>query len=276
MPISQGIFYECQIGGLCRLHSINGFFGESKVSIEQFNKFSEKLDKYIGDKFHEESHCLKFDSVSSDHNILVSFILKHYGIYSRYLPINSLFQNPQQLHKNLNDLKGNYFFVFNSSHIWGIRKCNKVWYTVDSLNGVHSFNINTLTNMQNVSFLFPVVPKDEFYRNVKLIQDILKKNIGDIKKNTLIKIKIYLSEINDKHLILGDLEVPIGITLDILDVVYDNTSNCPEHFKSIKKMIEKYRDFLFQFTPSEYHNKNLKIKYLADVLFVLMNLKLEN
>jgi hypothetical protein len=281
MPVSQGIFYELQRGGLCRLHSINGFFGEAKVSTEQFNEFSKKMDKYIGDKFHEESHCLKFDSVSSDHNILVSFILKHYGVYSRYLHMNSLFQNPKQLQNNLNDLNGNYFFVFNAGHIWGIRRFNNKWYKVDSLSGVQTFQVNTLTNLRDVSFLFPVIPKDEFYRNLKTIQSILKRDITDIEINTLDKIKTYLGEINEKQLILGDLEVPLGVTMDILDVVFELKTFCSgkpgcylekEQFKPIEKIIRQYDAFLFQFTPSKYHNKDLKVDYLSDVLLVLINL----
>lgn len=282
MPVSQGIFYEHQQGGLCRLHSINGFFGESKVSTKQFNEFSKKMDKYIGDKFHEESHCLKFDSVSSDHNILVSFILKHYGVYSRYLHMNSLFQNPKQLQKNLDDLKGNYFFVFNAGHIWGVRRFNNKWYKVDSLNGVHSFQVNTLVNLRDISFLFPVVPKDEFYRNIETIQSILRRDIADLETNTLDKIKTYLAEINDKQLILGDLEVPLGVAMDILDVIYGKTGDYlekgpetdfrKEQFKPIEKIIRQYDEFLFQFTPSKYHDKDLKVGYLAGVLCVLMNL----
>ena len=282
MPFSHGIFYEHQQGELCRLHSINGFFGESKISIKLFNEFSKKLDKYIRDKFHEESHCLKFDSVSSDHNILVSFILKHYGIYSRYIPLNSLFQKPKQLQKNLDDLKGNYFFVFSPNHIWGVRYFNNEWYKVDSLTGVNHLQVNTLTNLQNVSFLFPVVPKDEFYRNIKTIQSVIKKNIVDLKTNPLNKIKIYLEEINNKHLILGDLEVPLGVTMDILNVVYGKNKNylveeCKANFKKkmfnpIEKIIKQYDEFLFQFIPSKYHDKDLKVCYLAEVLLVLINL----
>jgi hypothetical protein len=279
MPVSQGIFYESQQGGLCRLHSINGFFGEAKLSSEQFNEFSKKMDKYIGNKFHEESHCLKFDSVSSDHNILVSFILKHYGVYCRYLHMNSLFQNPKQLQKNLDDLKGNYFFVFNSVHIWGVRHFNNKWYKVDSLSGVHPFQVNTLVNLRDVSFLFPVVPKGEFYKNVETIQSILRRDIIDIEINPLTKIKMYLSEISDKQLILGDLEVPLSVTMDILDVVLEHkvlrseTDFIKDQFKPIDKIIRQYASFLFQFTPNKYHSKDLKVDYLSDVLLVLMKLE---
>jgi hypothetical protein len=279
MPVSQGIFYERQQGGLCRLHSINGFFGKSKVSHFQFNEFSKKLDKYIGYKFHEESHCLKFDSVSSDHNILVSFILKQYGVFCRYLYMNSLFQNPKKLQKNLVALKGNYFFVFNSEHIWGVRYFNNKWYRVDSLTGIHPFQVNTLTNLRDVCFLFPVVPKDEFYRNLEILQSTLSKDIVDIETDPLTKIKLYLSEINDKQLILGDIEVPLGIIMDILDVV-DCKKKCSDNsrdfkkdqFKPIEKIIKQYSSFLFHFTPSKYHNKDLKVNYLSDVLLVLMSL----
>jgi len=288
MPVSQGIFYEPQRGGLCRLHALNGFFGKIKLSTERFTEYSKELDKYIKEKFHEESHCLKFDSVSSDHNILVSFILKHYGVYSRYLHINSLYRKRGELQKHLKDLKGDFFFIFNAGHIWGARKKDNQWYKVDSLSGVSRLNINSLENARDTGFLFPVHPKVEFYRNLEKIQGVLKKDIPNLNTSnhpdTLFKIRNYLKNLNDKQLILGNLEVPLGVTMDILDVVYGKcgdyldasteTDFKPTQFKPIERVIKRYDEFLFKFIPSKYHNYELKDEYLTEVLLTLLKLKL--
>ena len=287
MPFQHGIFYESQRGGLCRLHSINGFFGKVKLTTSQFTQYSKELDKYIKEKFHEESHCLKFDYVSSDHNILVSFILKHYGIYTRYFPINSLYQKRGSLQKHIGDLKGDFFFIFNSGHIWGARKKDGQWYKVDSLSGVSRFNMNSLESSRNTGFLIPVHPKVEFYRNLDKIQIILKKAVPDLDisdhKGTAQKIGEYLKKLNDSHSILGELEVPLGVTMNILDVVYgkcgdyidkgSETDFKLEQFKPIERVIKRYDEFLYNFTPSQYHNYELKDKYLTDILLTLLKLK---
>lgn len=285
MPISNGIFYERQRGGLCRLHSINGFFGEAKITTQKFHEYSEKLDQYIKNKFHEESHCLRFDSVSSDHNILVNFILKHYGVYSRYLHINSMFRKPKEMKQQLIDLKGDYIFIYNSSHIWGARRKNNQWYKVDSLSGVHRMNINSLSNTRNIGFLIPVVIKKEFFRNVKKIQDILKRDISDIdiqNKKTLDQIENYLEKLSKEYKILGDLEIPLGVSMDILDVVYSKYRDSAKkeseidfqkrEFGPIEKIINIYDEFLFKFTPSRYHDYNLKKTYLPSILLILLKL----
>lgn len=288
MPVQNGIFYESQRGGLCRLHSINGYFGESKISTELFNQYSQKLDKYIKDKFHEESHCLKFDSVSSDHNILVTFILKHYGVYPRYLHINSVYCKPEEIKKHMGDLKGDYIFIYNAGHIWGARRKDGQWWKVDSLSGVHKFNINTLSNMRDTGFLIPVVPKQEFFRNVEKIHKILKRDIPEIdptdRKDAIEKISAYLKKISETHHILGDLEIPLGVAMDVLDVVYgkvgDYKEDGPEtdfkenEFAPIENIIKNYDEFLYKFTPRKYHDFELKNKYLPEILLTLLKLKI--
>jgi hypothetical protein len=288
MPNQNGIFYEQQRGGLCRLHSINGYFGEAKITTEKFTEYSKELDKYIKEKFHEESHCMKFDSVSSDHNILVTFILKHYGVYPRYLHVNSAYGG-DKLKEHLKDLHGDYFFMYNSEHIWGIRRKDNKWYRVDSLNGVRPCNVDSLGNQKNVGFLIPVVPKTEFFRNVEKIQFILKRDIPELDPanfaKTLEQLKKYLGELSDKEIILGDLEIPLGVSMDILDVVYgkvgDYKKSGPEtdfkkeEFKPIEHIIKQYDEFLFNFTPSHYHDKELKLKYLPNTLMTLMKLKIK-
>ena len=93
MPQYNEIYYENQIGGLCRLHSLNAFFGYHKIDVKKFRNYSKELDNYIKNKFHENSDCLKFDTINSDHNMIITFILKKYGVYSKYIPINSVYKN---------------------------------------------------------------------------------------------------------------------------------------------------------------------------------------
>ena len=205
------IYYQRQSGGLCRMHSLNAYFGEDKISPQQFEEYQQEYDIYQK-KFNFQSSCKDFDIVASDQKNLVSFILKKHKVYSRYYAMNSMFR------KNINDilsiLKGDFIFIYNEGHIWGIRKKDGKWYTVDSIGGVRPANITHLMGQKNVGFIVPVDIQKEFYTNLKLVKTIL----GGCP--TVETIKKYLVQKNKEKKILCDLEIPLGICMDIWETQF--------------------------------------------------------
>jgi len=243
------------------MHSINGYFGTNKISQAQFQEYINKYDAEYKKKYNFSSSCSSFDLIASDQKNIVNFILKKFDIYSRYYALNQLYCKP--LTEITNILEGHYFFIYNEGHIWGCRKYNDQWYKVDSLSGVSIININSILREKNIGFIIPVNIKIEFYRNLKLIKNILGGT------PTLDNIKTHLIQKHKDKKILGDLEIPINICMDILD-----TNSLPKNkeFHPIHLHVDAYNEFLAQFTNGNYNNIDIILKYLPDIIFTLASL----
>jgi hypothetical protein len=271
----NNIFYEAQCGGLCRMHSLNGYFGESKITPEEFQTYINSYDDEYKEKYNFVSSCGSFDIVASDQKNIVNFILKKHGIYSRYYALNQIHGNNIQEHI-INILSGEYFFTYNESHIWGCRLYGGNWYKVDSIGGVQPMNINSLTYEKNIGFIIPVNIKTEFYRNLGLIKSILCNN------TSIDQIKSYLIQKNKEKLILDTLEIPINLCMDILDTnllyqeskkdTYESTVRVTDEYTPIKKHIDNYNKFLAKFTMGNYNNIELILEYLPNIIFNLISL----
>ena len=263
------IYYEPQNDGLCRKHSLNAYFGHAKISTSEFNKYQQTYDQEYKTKFNFESSCTSFDIVASDQKNIVSFILKSHGVYTRYYAINQIFQ------KNINEhviqiLDGEFFFIYSESHIYGARRQNNQWYTVDSIGGISPININVILGQKNLGFIVPVNIKTEFYTNIMLIKSI----IGPVQE--LQNIKDFLIKTHNDKLILGHLEIPLGVCMDILEVHHKiRQSKSPGVFDSIYNEVLEYNDFLSKFTKGRYNDIDLILRYLPSIILklVLLNIK---
>ena len=260
----NNIYYQRQSGGLCRMHSLNAYFGYEKISPGDFIKYQKEFDLYQK-KFNTDISCKDFDIVASNQKNVVSFILKKHGVYSRYYHINNMFK------KNVNDmlsvLVGDFIFIYNENHIWGLRRWQNKWYNVDSMRGVSPVNISNLLGRKNIGFIVPVNIKTEFYTNLRLIKNIL--GIRPAIQN----IKTYLIQETKGGNILGDLEIPLGICMDIwefrLDAIGDESS---DRFCVIKKIVSRYNYFLSLFTNGRYRDIDLILEYVPDIIHCLTSL----
>ena len=256
MPIQHGIYYEKQVGGLCRLHSINAFFGENKYSVSDFDKYSNEYDNEYKNKYNITSSCSQFDLVSSNQENIVSYILKKNKVYTRYFALN-------QLKGNINDIilemSGKCFFQYNENHIWCIINKDNKWYKVDSIGGVRPVHINSI-NQKNTGFIIPIHPMKELERNKKIIKNILVncKSKEDIKN--------FLIQLHQEKKILGELEVPLNIYMDILEIKFRKVIS-----HEIKKHIISYNNFLRIFTKGNYNNIELIKSSLVDILYYINN-----
>jgi hypothetical protein len=282
MPIQNNIYYQSQSGGLCRLHSLNGYFGCEKISLQQFNIIQKKYDDEYKIKFNVESTCKNFDIVASDQKNIINYFLKNIGIYTRYYSINQLYIKSsnktfaeQLIIKNdlINNLYGDYFFIYNESHIWGCRRRMGKWFKVDSIGGVSHYNINSLLTEKNIGLIIPVDIRDEFYRNLKLIHDELGvsvKNTETTVKNTETTVKNYLIQKHKEKKILGELEIPLSICMDIFETNLLKKNSIK--YNPIKIQVLQYNEFLSKFTKGNYNNITLILEFLPNILLELIKM----
>jgi hypothetical protein len=268
--IKNDIYYESQKGGLCRLHSINQYFGLSKISESEFNSYIQNYDDEYKKKYNLDTSCKLWDIVSSDQKNIVSYILNKYNIYTRYYAINQIYN--EKFKHILDILKGDVFFIFNEGHIWNLRKCKEKWYSVNSIGGVNPINIQKITSEKNVGFIVPVDIKKEFYHNISIIHKVFEKKNNTQKISNKNIIVNYLIKSNKEKKVLNELEVPINIIMDIMEMVIK--SHNFKNFKVIQKHIINYNKFLLEFTDGKYSNIKLILEYLPDIIIDLLNLKI--
>ena len=262
----NNIYYERQDGGLCCKHAINAFFGYCKVSTPQFELYQKEYDAKYNIKFNIKTSCKLFDIVSSDQKNIVSYILQINKIYTRYYALNQLFK------KNINDfiikiLTGEFFFIYNESHIYGVKYFNNNWYTIDSINGISAININTLSEQKNIGFIIPVNAKLEFYNNIKLLKSVFNSDNVDIEY-----IKNFLIKKNKSKEIIGDLEIPLGICMDILEFQYKSNNNVNNEFSAVYINIMNYNQFIVKFTDGRYNDIELILQYIPSIILQLLKL----
>ena len=236
------------------MHSINAYFGRSHITEAEYNTYITEYNAYYKEKFNLDIDCKDFDAISSDQKNLVSFILKKHGIYTRYYAINQLYQKELDFIKVL---KGDFFFIYNENHIYGASKTD-TWYKVDSLSGITRLNIDSLTREKNIGFIVPVNINDEFYHNLSII----KRIAGSLPCQEL------LTKIYGEKKILGELEIPIGICMDIMETNLSGKS--ADEFAPIIRHVKNYNTFIKQFTKD--YSLNLILEYLPDIILSLCNL----
>ena len=66
------LFIEQQIGGLCRMHALNAFFGKAKISTHDFDQYCYDFDQE-NKKYNSTISCHEFDIVnfSSNYQLLI-------------------------------------------------------------------------------------------------------------------------------------------------------------------------------------------------------------
>ena len=142
--MTDGIYWERQIGNNCRIHSLNAFFGEKKVSDTDFERLCKEYDTLI-----PGLASIQMDGFAECRSI-VSYIVDIYANkYMHLVPINMRnihsknrhFWNYDRLTPFLGKPGGilNYF-EFNRDHIWINRFINNNWYKIDSMSGITTIN----------------------------------------------------------------------------------------------------------------------------------------
>lgn len=267
------IFWEKQQSGLCRMHAINAFYGYKKYNIDEFNLLCNEYDTEKNKLYNGIISCKLFDLIYSDQQNIISYII-HKTHYTKYYPINYIYLNKiskDDFYCIHNDADLTSFFIYNDAHIWLIKKHSNKWYNVDSISGVSELNcVNIyeyIKSIKNAGFIIMVNHILYFYSNLKLIKQEIKDTLF---------IQDYLKKKNKEKQILGDIEVPLNICIDILKYVLIKKSKEEQNniFLPIKNITDSYDIFIKKFTYSNYNNIELILEFLPSVLTKLFNIEL--
>lgn len=142
----MNIYCQKQIGDLCRMHSINNYFGKEVINQEVFKKYCNEYDSLIyGLK------SIQMDGFAEGRSIVSYIIEKLDNKFLLLIPIkiNSSIRNHLDLERYNKLMKNNNFtnyFEFNKNHIWINRKINGQYYKIDSISGVNMIEPNKLGN----------------------------------------------------------------------------------------------------------------------------------
>ncbi len=225
----QNIFYEPQQGGLCRMHALNAYYGRSKITPAMFGEYQKEYDAFMRAKFNTDVSVADYDYINSDHNTIISYVLKYKdNIYTRFYPAGT----------NRPDLsEHNFLFLLSDSHVWCMRRVAGVWYRIDSLSGVSPDSISAAQDPK-IAVIAPVDPGNELLINLNKLRRIVPPEEESIKR--------YLAALHKESKILGDIEVPLSIIMEILEM-----GSRPDRPK-ITELVSRYNNFLKQFTRGRY------------------------
>jgi hypothetical protein len=230
----NNIYWEPQRGGLCRLHSINAYFGQPMYTEDMFNLAADEFDAIQRDKYGPVTSCRIFDAIHSDQRNLVSYILGNHGVYVRNVAYTSIKQHYADA------LASSCFFVFNLDHIWIVKKHEDVWYKVDSMGGVKHININILHNEKNMGIMIPIINLQGEYNRLAALMKI--DIAGDITT--------FLTVNHAAKKILGDVEVYMGAMVEILKI---QRGDNPE-FTPVNLLITRYGTFIRELCAGTQYN----------------------
>ena len=223
------LYYEKQKGNMCRLHACNAYFQCNKISIQKYEEYCKEYDAKIKREnplIYKDMSCKSWDFVYFGQETFISFIMKKYGVYLRYIPLGHMSDF------SIDCLKGNYFFIFNEGHVYGYYKL-KSWYKIDSLNGVNNASIDRLKNNKKIGALIPV----DAFKEFKLHKGMLSNIIGDTTN-----IPNYIKSLNGD---LNPVEKHLFIIYDILQMKktkHVKFQNIIKHINIYKSLINNYNN----------------------------------
>lgn len=132
------MYWERQRGDLCRLHSLNAFFGRKQISDQDFKNYCQDYDKIVPG--------LKTDLMDGFSNgwCIINWILFLHGFHSVLIPMekykNREFIDIDHYKKQL--ISYNNIFEFNEKHVWLNKKSKGQWFKIDSITGITPNEVN--------------------------------------------------------------------------------------------------------------------------------------
>tara|TARA_B110000967_G_C18797331_1_gene516498 strand:- start:68 stop:808 length:741 start_codon:yes stop_codon:yes gene_type:complete len=243
--MNSNIYWERQSGDLCRLHSINAYFGFKKLDQNSFFNYCSEYDELI--------KGLKTQGMDgfSEGRCIISYILdKLDSKYIFLIPINSY--NGIRNHIDIdryNKLipKLLCYFEFNKGHVWINKKINGLWYKIDSISGVNRID-NPI--IKNNGYLLVIDGKhlyNEIFYTIKLIHENqnneiyytnLYYSLKSIKLNTI----AFDSKCNLNELIKYNKQISLlsNIKENLLEIVENNRRNTKCNYSTINQKINLF------------------------------------
>ena len=220
----SSIYWERQSGDLCRLHSLNAYFGKKHFNIDNFYKLCDEYDNLV------PGLCSKNMDGFAEGRSIISYILDKFDNKFVFLiPIDSNIMTQKYIRKyecnRLTPFIGNSilsYFEFNKGHVWLNKIIDGKLFKIDSLSGVNMIDIPRTLNTNGYLMVFEkklLTLECEFYF------DLLKKN--SIENNKIVNKKniIRHNYTNQNETVLYNLyylldKIPLNYSKD--DAIYNN------------------------------------------------------
>ena len=243
--MNSNIYCERQHDDLCRLHSINGYFGFKKLDQSDFFNYCNEYDEII-----KGVKTQGMDGFSEGRCIISYILEKLDNKYIFLIPINSY--NGIRNHIDIdryNKLIPTLwcYFEFNKGHVWVNKKIHGIWYKIDSISGV---NIIDNPTIKNNGYLLVINGKqlyNEIFYTIKLIHNNelnelystnLYYSLKSIKLNTIeFDSKYNLNELiqyNKKIILLSNIKEKL------LEIIENNRRNLKCDYSPINQKINLF------------------------------------
>lgn len=260
----SNIYWESQKKDLCRMHSLNFYFGYHKLSEKEFHQYCLDYNDYIKSFYGEIVLSQNYD-IFPIHSLISYVIDKIDNKYCYYVPLGRLSQESMSLEKLINETKS--FFVFSHSHVFVVKYQEKDgrWYKVDSLSGIVPISLRTLSH--KFGYIFP---RDNIHLDFdkaiilsKISTYLAKNNLG-----TTTQVKEWIDN-HFKDKLLDDLEIYLAnlnqITIKqnlknknlnkLIVFFYQNKLNINNVLKRLVKILVNYD--LINLTKSQTHKRQI-------------------
>jgi len=242
--MNSNIYCERQQGDLCRLHSINAYFGFKKLDQSDFVKYCSEYDELM--------KGLKTQGMDgfSEGRCIISYILDRLdNKYIFLIPINSYngIRNHIDIDRYNKLIQTLWcYFEFNKGHVWLNKKINGIWYKIDSISGVNKIDSPII---KNNGYLLVIDDKhlyNEIFYTIKLIHDtqlnneLYYTNLYYSLKSITLNTMAFNSKYNLNTLIQYNKKINLlnNIKEKLLDIVENNRNNKKCDYSSINQKID--------------------------------------
>ena len=237
----MNIFYEHQKGDLCRLHSLNAYFGYSKLNESDFNNYCNEYDNLI-----KGLNSQNMDGFAEGRSIVSYIIDKLENKYILLIPIKSYKKSREHLDidRYKEFFKKKYisqFFEFNKNHIWFNKLIDNEYYKIDSISGVNKTDIRSINN----GYLL-ILDNKLLYGEIEYYLKVLKQKILNnadcevLIYNLFHSIKLLPLEKNENLEYNKKIDVFINLKRELLNYINyrrlenNNIDKLNEFIKNIK------------------------------------------
>ena len=243
--MNSNIYWERQSGDLCRLHSINAYFGFKKLDQNSFFNYCSEYDELIkglktqGMDGFSEGRCIIsyiLDKLDSKYIFLIP--IKSYNNIRNHIDID-------RYNKLIPKLL--CYFEFNKGHVWINKKINGLWYKIDSISGVNRID-NPI--IKNNGYLLVVDGKhlyNEIFYTIKLIynnknNEIYSTNLYYSLKSIKLNTIAFDSKCNLNELIKYNKKISLlsNIKENLLEIVENNRRNTKCNYSTINQKINLF------------------------------------
>ena len=212
----MNIYYQRQKNDLCRLHSLNAYYGYEKISEEQFQIYCNEYDLII-----KGLNTKNNDGFCEGRNIISYILDKYNNTFCILIPINLYKKSRENIaidhyNKLIKNKNITQYFEFNKGHVWFNKYIKNSWYKIDSITGVSQFDFN---NIKDNGYLL-IIDSYNILIELKNYIIILKKKYDEIT-------------IFNLHYLLKNIELNYHLT----NSKYNSNISL---LKNLKHTLEKY------------------------------------